>query len=122
MADRKCLVIGAAGGIEDKLLAHCWANVAYCMIGLGEWQRAFPLLSDIFDMLKAVHAKVDPADVPGLVTWIKGDGVVMETMDPPTGEFLEAAIAECPDKSLINANLLQMTALLRQFSEGISAG
>lgn len=109
------LLARAAGGIQYRLNAECWANAAYCLIMLGDWPRAMRLLDGTMDLLEK-KGMANPVDIPGIVDWISDQGTVIETMKPSAGEVLNRALLECPDRSLITPAIEKMAALLRQFS------
>lgn len=115
------LIMGAAGGIEDKLAPYCWANAAYCLIAISEWKPAFQLLASAFVSLRAMYFPLEPAMVPGLATWALADGRVMESLHPSALKILGDAMADCPDKAMISPEITQMTALLRWPAAGLYA-
>jgi len=116
------LLLGAAGGIENKLVPCCHANAAYCLVAQSEWKSAMRILTLTMDMLTEMHKVVEPADVPGLVLWIREHGLVMESKQPSAADLLDRAVHMCPDKSLITPQVLRMSALLRKFSASLGSG
>ncbi len=109
------LLYRAAGGIRYRLNVECWANVAYCLVMLGDWPPAMKLLDATMDLLER-KGMANPVDIPGVVDWISDQGTIIETMNPSAAEVLNRALLECPDKSLITPAIEKMAALLRQFA------
>jgi len=114
------LFMSAAGGVPAGLVPYCWTNAAYCLISLSDWRRAMELLKTTMSFLpRDSTGHVAPSDVPGLIDWVYRPGRVIETLDPPAARLLDRAITDCPDKSLVTPEILEMATLLRQFATSI---
>ena len=95
----------------------CWANAAYCMIALSQWRSAMMLLEQSMRVLKErCNGKVEPFDVPGIGSWIRSDVMAMEAHAPQAAEALQRALQQCPDRSLIGPEILEMAELLQRAS------
>jgi tetratricopeptide (TPR) repeat protein len=116
------LLLGAAGGIEDNLVLCCHANAAYSLLAQSSWKSAMRILTVTMDALTEVHKVVQPADVPGLVLWIRENGLVMESKQPSAADLLDGALRKCPDRGLLTPQVLRMNALLKKFSASLSSG
>lgn len=116
--ERACgLILGAARGLAGGLMPTCLANAAYCLIALSQWNNAFDLLASAMQAIKGSRAVVEPADVPGIATWVMDNNAVLESMQPSAADLIDAAIQSCPDPSLVTPDIQHMVTLLRAFAQ-----
>lgn len=95
------LLGSATSGIDERVKAHCYANAAYCMLRLDEWQHGMLFLSTALRLHELMFNGFQVDMLPGLVQWITLDGGVIEYAQPSATELIAAALRSCPDKSLV---------------------
>jgi tetratricopeptide (TPR) repeat protein len=109
------LFLSACGGISDGLSMCCGVNLAFSLVKISAWEPAMGTLSDVTESVleTARRTEMNPMNVPGLVDWF-GEHTVLRSRHNSSYQALEAAIAECPDRRLITAQVRQLAYLYSQ--------